>query len=143
MVPLGAVYPNGAGAQGTSRPGQTVGSSQGSAGNLEQNLCGTRQRAANGHEGPPGTDVQGSGKLQEVLAFVVSATHEDRYGKWQSSPLSSFFFGPATDQELPLKADNYRLFMASNGPNSGVGAGNARFHAIENGADCGNRASCA
>jgi hypothetical protein len=143
MISLGTIDANRARAQGTGCPGQIVRRRQGSTGNFEQNVCGTRQRAADGYQGTACADVESGGELKEVFALVVSTTHEDGNGKWESSPLSSFLFEPTPDQEQPLEADNYPFYMASIGPNSEVVGGNADFQAQEPSGNCGNRASCA
>jgi hypothetical protein len=78
----------GLGAQVASRLGQCRHSSHGGAGNLQQDLRGRRQALAHRQQHPAGTYIEGSGKLQEFLAFIVAAADEDRDGQGKPGPFS-------------------------------------------------------
>jgi len=84
--------PKGASPQVARRLGQRTGGSQGSAGNFQQNLRGERQRAAYSHQGAPCRDIQRSGELKQVFAFLIAAANENGYGDGQAGPFAAIDF---------------------------------------------------
>ena len=80
VVALGVRNTHGAGAKGTSGPGQRRRRGQRCTGDFEQNLRGWRQGAAHGHQGSPGADVECGSELKKFLALVIPAADEYRNG---------------------------------------------------------------
>jgi hypothetical protein len=101
MISLGMANACGTRPQRSSGSREAGRGSQRGAGNFEQNLCSLWQGAAHCDQGAPGTDVESGGKLKEFFSLVVPAADKDRDCEGQSSPLPTFFFGPASNQGLP------------------------------------------
>jgi hypothetical protein len=80
----------GPGAEVASRLRQRSHPSQRGARNLQQNLCRGGQTLAHRQQHPTGTYIQGSGELQEFLAFIVAAAHKDRNRERKPGPFSPF-----------------------------------------------------
>ena len=109
MVAIRVCHPQGSGAEIPCRFGEGVRRSQRSAGDFEQNLRGERQRAANRNQGTAGGNVQCGGKLEQIFAFFVAATNENRDSDGEARPLAPLGFGiRCALQTHPLDA-RYRL----------------------------------
>ena len=101
VIALRVSNADGAGAQGSGRARKRSGGGKWSTGDFQQNLRRWRQGATNGDQSTAGADVEGGGKFEEVLAFLIAAAHKDRDGQSQASPFATFVFGPASDQRNP------------------------------------------
>jgi hypothetical protein len=102
MISVGVVHPQSSGSQIAGRLGQGACDRQRRAGNLQQNLLGERQRAAYSDQGAAGGDVERGGKLQEFLAFFVTAAYKNRDGDGKPRPLAALCFLTGTLQTDPF-----------------------------------------
>jgi len=90
LIPLGARTPDVARPKIPRGRGQIRRRKQGSAGDFQQNLRGERQRAAYGHQGSAGGNVQSRGKLQQLLAISVLTSDKNRNCQGQTRPITAF-----------------------------------------------------
>jgi hypothetical protein len=141
MIALGVRDPHNASPQGSGSSWKRRCSCQRRARNLEQNLCGGRQRAAHRHQGSSRGDVEGRGKLEKLLTLLIPAANKNGYGQGQAAPLTTFVFGYASNQTCPLTVGITRSCWHLRGQMGGACPRNAGFYRAPRAGSIGNVAS--
>jgi hypothetical protein len=99
VVTLGMGYSHDLGAKIFGTLGYGRGGGKRGAGDFEGNLRRWPKSTVDRHQGAPGGNVQGSGKLEEILPRLVPATNENGDCKRQPNPLAAFCFRLAMIQD--------------------------------------------
>jgi len=90
IVTIGMGYPYALGAQRARGFRQLRRGCQRRTGYLQQQLRREWQKPPHGHESPGGAYIECRGKLQELLAFIVTTLHKNRNRQWQPRPFATF-----------------------------------------------------
>ncbi len=113
VVALAMLHAQDPGSEVSRNSGQGSQRGQRGARNLQRNLCGGWDRAANRNQHAAGRDVEGGGKLKEFLVCVSAAPDKDGNRQRQSGPLSALCCWNLTVHAHPFPRSFNPAFPAS------------------------------